>query len=284
MATSQVSLLAYLGNDADFRSWGSGLAAQFAAVGLVQTADTGQINWTTVTRPSTSSYGGYEIWRFPSGTEQTACPIFLKIEYGIGTAADRPALRVQAASGTNGAGTLTGQIQSGALTLAAGGSKTSTTTLPSYVSGGNNWLHVVTNHDNASQTFGIRLIVERPANGDGTPTTSGFWLLAGASSSGINHAAIPATGTVATNNTTSPFSTSGGQVTTVGTDVAMWDAPIMLGRSYTTRLLAYKHADIGELTPITASHHDASHTYMPIGDGWTTIASTSSDAAAILWE
>jgi hypothetical protein len=38
-------------------AWGSGIAAQIAAMGLVQTSDTGQINWATVTRPAINTFG-----------------------------------------------------------------------------------------------------------------------------------------------------------------------------------------------------------------------------------
>jgi hypothetical protein len=41
-----------------------GIAAQIAAMGLVQTSDTGQINWVTVARPALNTIAGYEIWRF----------------------------------------------------------------------------------------------------------------------------------------------------------------------------------------------------------------------------
>ena len=92
-------------NDSDFRGWGSDLSAKLAAVGLVKTADTGQINWTTVTRPGINTYAGYEIWRYPDSS------IFMKWEFGTGSGgATFPAVRVQVGTGSNGAGTLTGTV------------------------------------------------------------------------------------------------------------------------------------------------------------------------------
>lgn len=90
-------------SDAGFRAWGAELAAKFAAVGMVQTADTGQINWTTVTRPSTNTAAGYEIWRL-SGSA-----LYFKIEYGTGSSANNPSFWFTAGTGSNGSGTLTGQ-------------------------------------------------------------------------------------------------------------------------------------------------------------------------------
>lgn len=94
-------------SDAEFRAWGSAMSAALAAVGMVQTADTGQINWTTVTRPSTSSIGGYEVWRFPSSLHSTS-PLYVKISYGTSTGATIPRYDIQTGSGTDGAGTLNG--------------------------------------------------------------------------------------------------------------------------------------------------------------------------------
>lgn len=97
-------------SDANFRSWGSYLSARFAAVGLVQTADTGQINWTTVLTPTGASvYMGYEIWRF-ADTLQATAPVFFKIQYGEGAGVDSPHIKIQFGSGSDGAGNLTGNL------------------------------------------------------------------------------------------------------------------------------------------------------------------------------
>jgi hypothetical protein len=82
------------------------LSASLAQVGLVQTADTGQINWTTVLRPAINTYAGYEIWRFSDSS------LFMKWEYGTGGNATNIAIRVQVGTGSNGSGTLTGATSS----------------------------------------------------------------------------------------------------------------------------------------------------------------------------
>jgi hypothetical protein len=97
-------------SDANFRAWGSYVAARFGAVGLIQTADTGQINWTTVTTPAgINTYQGYEVWRFADAL-QTSAPVFFKIQYGEGASADGPGIRLQFGSGSDGAGNLTGNL------------------------------------------------------------------------------------------------------------------------------------------------------------------------------
>jgi hypothetical protein len=91
-------------NDANFRAWGSDLSAAFAEVGLVKTADTGQIDWVTVTRPGISTAAGYEIWRY------TDSSVFMKIEYGTSNGAAVPGAWLTVGTGSNGSGTLTGTV------------------------------------------------------------------------------------------------------------------------------------------------------------------------------
>lgn len=93
--------------DANYRIWGSELSAKFAEVGLVQTADTGQINWATAVRPGVATDGGYEIWRWNDAMQATA-PIFMKVWYGTGGATTYPRIRVEVGTGSNGSGTITG--------------------------------------------------------------------------------------------------------------------------------------------------------------------------------
>jgi hypothetical protein len=106
-----------------FRAWGSGLSSNLTAAGLVKTTDTGQINWTTVNRPTVlNTVGGYEIWKLPDSS------IFFKIEYGTGAAADYPLIFITSGTGSNGTGTITGAISS-QTAIASNRASTSTTQL-----------------------------------------------------------------------------------------------------------------------------------------------------------
>ncbi len=122
-------------SDAEFRAWGSEFSTKLGDVGLIKTSDTGQINWTTVTRPSSGTDGGYEVWRFNDAMQGTA-PIFIKFYFGTGSNAAAPRIRVEVGTGSNGSGTLTG---TGSGTIISGnqtpsGSTTgSTTAVPSYM-------------------------------------------------------------------------------------------------------------------------------------------------------
>jgi hypothetical protein len=106
MTTASWSTVLDQTSDAAFRTWGLELNTKLAAVGMVQTADTGQINWTTVTRAAVvNTAAGYEIWKLSSGN------LFFKIEYGTGsTQPTLPSLWLTTGTGSNGSGTLTGQL------------------------------------------------------------------------------------------------------------------------------------------------------------------------------
>lgn len=106
-------------NDTEFRAWGSEINSYLSAVGFVQTADTGQINWTTATRPAVNTVAGYEVWRFSDSLQATA-PIFFLLEYGTAAVSTYPIMYMTVGTGSDGAGALTG-IQSARRALSSSG-------------------------------------------------------------------------------------------------------------------------------------------------------------------
>lgn len=129
MATQTFQAKARQDSVADFLAWAKGLSDALKACGVVLTNDTGQINWAGVAAvPAINTYAGYEIFRItmPQGTSY-----LMKIEYGSGNATFNPALRVQFARTSDGAGNLTGDVtQQTTLSLAS-----NTATLTNVVSG-----------------------------------------------------------------------------------------------------------------------------------------------------
>lgn len=89
--------------DTTYRAWGSAISAALAALGWVQTTDTGQVNWTTATRSATSGTN-YEVWR----TNDGSAPLYMKLEYVNTNSVSFPGIAVTLGFATNGAGTLTG--------------------------------------------------------------------------------------------------------------------------------------------------------------------------------
>jgi hypothetical protein len=124
----------YYGNmDTDAKWRVNGLATQAAILGagLIQTADTGQINWVTSTKPGVQNTdGGFEMYRF-NDSRQGVDPLFVKVFYGLGpNPVTRYRLRVQTGQGSDGAGNLTGQVS--VTTCIAGGFTTSDGLFPNY--------------------------------------------------------------------------------------------------------------------------------------------------------
>ena len=135
MTTSVITTVVDHSSDAGFRTWGAEFHAQLVAIGLTLTSDTGQINWTTVTRPASLGVGGYEIWRF-NDTLQSTTPIFIKLEYGTSYQAAMPGIWITVGQGSSGAGAITGVTSSRFTTLhtAAAAGPTIVSTSTSYVS------------------------------------------------------------------------------------------------------------------------------------------------------
>jgi hypothetical protein len=283
MATDQRTLTGTFTVDADFRSWGSGLSAQFAAIGLVKTADTGQIDWATVLKPTASAQQrGYEIWRFNDALQATK-PVFIRIDYGSGQVTSAPGLWVTVGTGTNGAGTLTGQV--GTTRAASAGSAIASAT--SYCSGSSSRLNLATNTNAAAVVMVI--CVERTKNGAGVDTGDGIIRLSYANSDGFRYQLVPFIGAIAVDVVLNPALDSNvGGVSSLGTDVMLSPTVSFYGKPLFASWCAYKTAEITALTPINFAHLGATRTYMPFGAIVSTAALVVTNASgyslAMLWE
>lgn len=104
--TSNNTIYASNSTDAMFRAWAAFIDAALA-LGLVNTADTGQVNLTTVVKPSAANASqGYKVYR----TNDALTTIYIKVEFGSGASAPYPAIWVTIGTGTDGAGTITGTV------------------------------------------------------------------------------------------------------------------------------------------------------------------------------
>lgn len=180
-------------SDATFRLFGSTISAALAAVGLIRTADTGTINWTTVTRATTpvNTSAGFEIYRF-SDTLQATKPVFIKIEYGYGNTTNAACIWVTVGTGTDGAGNLTGQI--GTRTQLQQYSGPGGASLR--VSGSTNRFVLATN--NTGNACWQMMSVERSRADDGTESNEGIITVYGAQTlpSGWRSQFIPFVGSI----------------------------------------------------------------------------------------
>src|SRR6266436_1190027 len=111
MATRTLATPPDNNTDANFRAWINEINNALIAFGWVATADTGQINFSTVTRPTAASvYQGYAMYKMGDSLQSTT-PVFLRIDFGTSASADVPGIKFQVGvGGTDGAGNITGII------------------------------------------------------------------------------------------------------------------------------------------------------------------------------
>lgn len=166
--------------DADFRAWAQVVHNMMENAGLVQTADTGQINLTTVTKPTANNgVGGYEIWRFDDALQATA-PIFIRLEYGTSyynaSGAQAPQVTHIIGTGTNGAGTITGELVSSSRSGSTSStSNDSTSSYPCYGSGDGSFVAMVMWPGWTESKYAFHgFLVERSRDADGVPTGDGI--------------------------------------------------------------------------------------------------------------
>lgn len=282
--TGPIQLPAFLSDDATFRQWALGIHnALGGACGMVQTADTGQINLATVLRPAVNIYAGYEIWRF-NDSLQAQTPIFLKIEYGVGSSVDRPAFAITWGQGSNGAGTLTGSV-SARRTSPAAASKTLGATLPLYASGADGRMWLLTNADFSSASFGLLFACERACDETGAPVIDG-WAYYATNSGSTSWQAVARTLGLATLLSTYPvYSPVDIGKGTVGTNIALNPILACFGKVFYLKCLAAAINEIAGNTTFTVNYLGLVRTYLSVYGAITAMGSSSVTICLCLpWE
>ena len=105
MSANTVSLMARSATT-ELQNWAAGLVTQLTAAGWVQTSDTGQATFSSVTEPgSNNTSAGYQIWRM-ADTLQGTTPVFMRIEVGRGNNGHDPAVFITVGFSTDGAGNI----------------------------------------------------------------------------------------------------------------------------------------------------------------------------------
>lgn len=172
-------------SNASFRAWGAGVSAALAAVGVVKTADSGQIDWATATAPTSSlTASGFEVWRFDDPLSGVA-PIVFKLEYGVrgtgSTAAQlTPCLWLTVGKGTDGAGAITGTLAARRI-LGANynmNQSSSTATAGYAATCGSKACLILAPWAESTTVTSPMFIIERSRTNDGTPTADAVMVAA----------------------------------------------------------------------------------------------------------
>ncbi len=266
-------------SDALFRVWGLMISTQLAAAGLVDCADTGSVNWTTVTAPAgANTAAGFEVWRFADALQSTK-PVFIKIEYGSGVATANPGLWITIGSGTDGSGNLSGALST-RMQIGVGGAYV-TNDLTSYFSGDTNrfsmglWVQGA----GAGSTYAAFLSFGRSVDGAGAVTGEAVLFCAHSNSAWKQ---------VAWNTTTGPTTTVETTIGAMGPSVGSGSSGSQLsvypifhtkGEFFNPGLnaLAYFNADIAAMSSVSFTIYGATHTYLTLG---STMVSVSMARAA----
>lgn len=177
-------------SDATFREWGLEFSTKLQAAGLTLTADTGQINWTTVTRPGVNTEAGFEMYRF-NDTQQSTSPIFIRFGYGTGNGTTTPRLQMTVGTGSNGSGTITGTAPYTINAVGNAAAATTDTLRNSYWSCGEGYLSFLWKSGDVNRST---TVIGRTVDSSGTPDADGA-LICSAGSSFLSTACMNFVGT-----------------------------------------------------------------------------------------
>ena len=279
--------------DTNFRLWGKALSDAFAAVGLIKDTDAAQINWATVVKPpDVNTMMGYEIWRFNDGATQTACPVYFKIQYGGGSTATFPHIKLQVGQGSDNAGSLTGTV---ATEKTFGCVASSSTLYSCFISSDTGRINVAM-FVGGSSSIPWAFCIERLKDDNGNPTTTGVNIIIFGGSAGVGLIAqqyLPLSGAAypATPATSFMCAMPTAGQGSYGNNVGLYPIYPNLGYAANPSLgaLVYFTGDIAANgSMITVSLYGISHTFVTLGVNPASVTAlngnTTSHSLAIRYE
>lgn len=287
MTTATTNTVIDQSTDAAFRTWVAEIiTAIFTTIGLTQTADTGQINTSTVTRQATiNTAAGFVIGRF-NDTAQSTSPIFFKLEFGTaGTSLVSPCMWITVGTGSNGSGTITGTTSTRfAITAIPAAPSSTTTAYPSYfcysAAQGVFCFGWKTTGVSATNCIGA-LVIARTTNSSGAPTTNGYMVLttgvttaatSGGSVQVYNYAAAAFISTITgVNWCAAPFVASASLVAGAGSLGPCWQADPALGINASYGIAVQTELPAG-VTITAALVGSTTHTFISISDPYANAA------------
>jgi hypothetical protein len=156
---------------ADFRAWSKFIADVFA-LAWTTTADTGQIDFTTVAAPGAINTSmGYKMFAMADALQSTK-PVFVKVEFGSGGTAAAPAIWLTIGTSTNGTGTVGGTILLARLQL--NGNNTTTTVFAKNYGSADTARVTIAIFLDQSSVAPIALGIERTKDANGADTNLGI--------------------------------------------------------------------------------------------------------------
>lgn len=275
--------------DANFRAWVAEVIAAFVAMGWVNTAATGTINTSTVTRPTvTGSNKGFVVLSM-NDSLQSSSPIFVKIEFGSsGSDATDPWMQFTIGTGHDGAGGLTGNVTSPfSINLGQAGSST---LYDCYSSGSSSRMALVMF---GNFTYPLCFVIERIKADDGTDSDKGVYFAAFVAGQSVNWSGCvfkSGTGSYYLDGHTGgthiqlPIPYNGGGAD--GADLAIYSPKFYKGSELNTPtiLAGYISGDITGYTTITVTMYGTTRTMKAINAMFYTNVRTGQAFPLFRWD
>lgn len=186
MSTQQLQLVCDSSTLANFKAWAKPISDWFrSAAGYTNTADSGQVNWSTIAAVPGSAAYVYDIFQSNDAFTQ----FFLKVEYGNTAGTNQPNVRITIGTGTNGSGTITGFITTAFSCSPSGITPPSTTTQYECDFTGdsaNSRIGVMMWRNGPSSQGQMLFAIERSVNASGASTSTYVTLYAVGNNAGTN--------------------------------------------------------------------------------------------------
>jgi hypothetical protein len=252
----------------------SGTKNLLTAVGLVQTADTGQIALpvTTPITPTASTSGsyGYLVFRFPDALQATT-PIFVKVDFRTDASGGQPMAQFTVSSTTNGAGVLGSPSMQTPISSQSTLYQTGLNNYACYIDGTFTCLlgaNAVAAATTANNSVGA-VMVDRARSSSGVAQAGGYLVEVNAPfynqyslSRSIYGPASPALQSWIPALIPSANATSSSD----GANVNVFRHYMMVpGVKPSLGALTYFNAEFGAYAPVTVTVLGSSHTYLPVG-------------------
>lgn len=272
-------------SDAGFRAWVIDFQNLIQGAGLVQTTDTGQINTATVTRPGTSTLAGYNIYKLPDSS------LYFKIQYGTAANPTNPRIDIQTGEGSNGSGTLTGQLSTSTTQNANVTPASTVTTYTSYCCVTNDFFGVLWKTSAWGAGASPCFYIEKTVDNTGAATSLGYVQCRLNGGVGVSFQSVRRSATAATYTATTSFCVVPGLPTStldasgniqVYTHWGTFPTVLPMLHSCTVRL-----AEIPDLNTFSVAMVGAtSHTYLVLGSyvGAGDASASASFKPAFLYE
>jgi hypothetical protein len=184
MATSKFSITIDNTSDATFAAWASAVEDAILAMGWTVHAETGATDpHSSPARPTAGSYL-FRVYQPADALQTGSTTFYLRFDYGSQTAQTNPSYKFSLGTGTNGSGTLTGNVIA-ATTFPSAATAGSTSPFIGFASGDTDrlalWLPAVSAH-------GCLLVIERLKDSTGANTSDGVTMMFYRESAGLNFA------------------------------------------------------------------------------------------------